>query len=185
MKRSATGFGRGFWRDRRGVSALEFALIAPVLIFFYMGMAELSQAMTAKRRISHAASAVGDLVTQESGVTRATVDDILNAAVTTMRPFPTNTLKLRVTSVTADANNIPKVDWSRGNGGYNAFAKGTNYVGLPNGLISANENILVSEAAYTYTSPVASVLPVPFNFIEKFYLRGRKSAKVECPDCNP
>jgi Flp pilus assembly protein TadG len=40
----------GFWRDRRGVSAVEFALIAPVLVIFYCGLAELTQAMMAQRR---------------------------------------------------------------------------------------------------------------------------------------
>jgi Flp pilus assembly protein TadG len=39
-----------FWRDRRGVSAVEFALIAPVLMIFYFGMAELTEAMMAQRR---------------------------------------------------------------------------------------------------------------------------------------
>ena len=28
-----------FFRDRRGVAAVEFALIAPVLILLYMGLA--------------------------------------------------------------------------------------------------------------------------------------------------
>ena len=51
---------RGFWRDPRGVSAVEFALIAPLLILMYCGMAELSLAMMAQRRLSNIASAIGD-----------------------------------------------------------------------------------------------------------------------------
>ena len=34
-------------RDRRGVSAVEFALIAPAMIAFYFGLAEITQALLA------------------------------------------------------------------------------------------------------------------------------------------
>ena len=34
-------------RDERGVSAVEFALIAPVMILFYFGLAEVTQVMIA------------------------------------------------------------------------------------------------------------------------------------------
>jgi Flp pilus assembly protein TadG len=60
-----------FWRDRRGVSAVEFALIAPVLVIFYCGMAELTQAMMAQRRVSNIASSIGDVVAQNAQLTDA------------------------------------------------------------------------------------------------------------------
>ena len=49
---------KGFARDRRGVSAIEFAFIAPVLIMIYFSVAELCEAMLAQRKVAHAASAV-------------------------------------------------------------------------------------------------------------------------------
>ena len=51
-----TGLLPRFERDRRGVSAIEFALIAPVLIFAYFGLAELSGALLADRRAAQIAS---------------------------------------------------------------------------------------------------------------------------------
>ena len=184
MKRSSfiERFCRDFARDRRGVSAIEFALIAPFLIVLYMGMAELSQGMTAQRRASHAASALGDLVTQSDTITAANVDDVLNAATTIMKPFATGSLKLRITSVTADSNGNPKSEWSRGKNGLTAYANGA-AVTIPTGLMSAGDNLLVSEAAYTYTSPVTTLLPHPLTFSEKFYLKARKGSKVTCTGC--
>lgn len=171
-----------FWRDRRGVSALEFALVAPVLILLYLGLAELSQGMSAKRRVTHAASVLGDLTAQTDKVTMAELDDILNGASTVILPFSATGLKLRITSVTADANGVPKADWSRPKGGMTAYGTGQQ-VPLPAGLLSAGESLVVSEASYTYSSPVASVLPKPLTFNEKFYLRSRKGSKVACSDC--
>ena len=67
---------KSFWRDRRGVSAVEFALIAPVLVIFYCGLAELTQAMMAQRRLSNIASSIGDLVAQSAQLNDASRDDI-------------------------------------------------------------------------------------------------------------
>jgi Flp pilus assembly protein TadG len=56
--------------DVRGVSAVEFALIAPVMILFYAGMVDLCQGYMALKRTSHA-SAVADLASQSRSMTKA------------------------------------------------------------------------------------------------------------------
>jgi Flp pilus assembly protein TadG len=167
-----------FRRDRRGVSAVEFALISPVLILTYFGLAELSQGMMAQRRVSHAASAVGDLVAQSDGITNAGMSDIFAASETILSPFPTTSLKVRVTSVTGDAQGVPKVDWSDGHGGMAPLAQGST-VTLPAGLITAaGDNVIMSEATYKYDAVVKYVIKNGLNFSEKFYLRPRKVNKV-------
>ena len=81
---------RRFRRDQSGVSAVEFALIAPVLIIFYFGLAELTQAIMAQRRTISTASAIGDLVAQSNGATTSTaISDAMSMANIIMYPFPT------------------------------------------------------------------------------------------------
>ena len=168
-----------FRRDRRGVSAVEFALIAPFLIATYFGLAELAQAMMAQRRVSHAASAIGDLVGQSDSISNAQKDDIFAAAANIVAPFPTTPLKLRITSITGNASGAPRVDWSDGSTGLAAYAHCDVVPGFPAGLIAASgENVIMAEATYTYTSAVAKIKPGGFAFSEKFYLRPRKVAKV-------
>lgn len=175
-----------FARDRRGVSALEFALVAPVLILLYMGMAELSQAVITHRRVSHAASAIGDLVAQSEpdGISAAEMTNIFAAGATILSPYSATPLKLRVTSVTGDAKGVPKVDWSvvpTGQSGLTAYAQQAT-VTLPAGLIVAlGDNVIMSEATYTYDSPVKYALKNALNFNETFYLRPRQVAKVIYP----
>jgi Flp pilus assembly protein TadG len=184
MSRPLPGLGliHRFCRDRRGVSAIEFALIAPFLIVLYMGLAELSQGMAAQRRTSHAASAIGDLVTQSDALTTADLTDIMNAAGTLMRPFASTGLKLRITSVTADATGNPKADWSCGKNGLTSYSAGAAVV-VPAGLLAAGDNLLIAESQYTYISPVTTLLPRPLTFSEKFFLKARKGAKVNAPGC--
>ena len=54
--------------DERGVSAIEFAMLAPVLIAFYMGMTEFCQGFMAQKRMGHVSAAVADLITDGESV---------------------------------------------------------------------------------------------------------------------
>jgi Flp pilus assembly protein TadG len=163
-------------RDKRGVSAVEFALIAPALIAFYFGLAEFTQAMMAERRASHVASSMGDLVAQSTQISNSTITDIFTIGSTIMSPFPTDTLKMRLTSVTANSSGTPKVDWSNGSG-MSALSTGST-VTLPSGLVSAGQSVIMSEVTYTYDSPVDQFIPGTITFTKKFYLRPRKSDQV-------
>jgi Flp pilus assembly protein TadG len=173
---------RGFWRDQRGVSAVEFALIAPALIAFYFGFAETTQAMMAKRRASHVASTIGDLVAQQQTMDSATMTDLFTIGATVLAPFPTTSLKMRVTSVSADAANKVTVDWSKGSG-MTALGAGGTYSGIPAGLIAANQSLIVSEVTYSYDSPIKKYVPNTLTWSDIFYLRPRIATKVACPTC--
>ena len=109
--------------DQRGVAAVEFALIAPLMVLVYFGMADLTEGLMANRMVGHVASTVGDLAAQSSAVTPAQVTDIFAIGQQMLSPFPAAGLKIRVTSVTADANDVPKVDWSQASGGLIALPK--------------------------------------------------------------
>ena len=164
-------------RDNRGVSAVEFALIAPAMIAFYFGLAEITQALLAERRAGHAASAIGDLVAQSSTISSTEITDIFSIATTIMKPYPTNTLKMRVTSVSANASGVTTVDWSSAQGGLTAYTAGAS-ITVPSGVIAANQSVVMSEVQYSYDSPVDFFMPSAVTFDRKFYLRPRKSDKV-------
>lgn len=54
--------GKKCRRDRRGVAAIEFALIVPIMSAMFIGAVELSQVITVDRRVTQVASATADLV---------------------------------------------------------------------------------------------------------------------------
>jgi Flp pilus assembly protein TadG len=172
-RKRLTGLWGRLWRDQRGVSAVEFALIAPVLITLYFGFAETTQAMMAKRRASHVASTIGDLVAQEGSVTDAEMADLFTIGRTMIAPFASTNLKMRITSVTANATGVVKVDWSDGLG-LAGLAPGGNYAGIPAGLIAANQSLVISEVTYSYDSPIKKYLPNTLNWSDKYYLRPRQ-----------
>ena len=76
-------------RDRRGVSAVEFALILPTMIVLYLGIAETGNAITVYRRMSAIASTAADLTAQTKTVSTADLDDIVSASSAILSPYPT------------------------------------------------------------------------------------------------
>ncbi len=172
---------RRFWRDQRGVSAVEFALIAPILITFYFGMAETTQAMMAKRRASHVASTIGDLIAQDQSVTPAEFTDTWTIGTALLSPFPTSgKLGMRISSVTANSAGTVKIDWSCAGGtGLSAKTAGATWTGIPAGLIAAGQSLVIAETLYPYDSPIKKYVPDTLNFADIYYLRPRKITTVQ------
>jgi Flp pilus assembly protein TadG len=168
---------RRFARSERGLAAVEFALIAPVLVATYMGMAELSMAMMAERRASHAASVVADLVSQSSQINQTQVSDIFDVGDAIMAPFPSDGLSLRVSSVRkVDDKTAPTVVWSRGQG-LDALGAVTP-AGFPPNLLVAGDSVIMAEVRYVYASPLQQILPAAVTYNRTFYLRPRRATEV-------
>ncbi len=66
--------------DRRGLAAVEFALIAPVMMIMFYGVVELSSAIDCNSRVARVSSTVADLVAQSPAVSTADTTNIFNAA---------------------------------------------------------------------------------------------------------
>ena len=103
---------RRFRGDRSGVGAVEFALIAPVLIVLYMGSLEISVAMSVNKKLARATSTVADLITQTDKVDKATLASMVNVAQSVMTPFRTDQLKMKITGIAIDSSGVGKTAWS-------------------------------------------------------------------------
>ncbi|HMP61670.1 MAG TPA: pilus assembly protein [Phenylobacterium sp.] len=173
---------RTFLKDHSGVAAVEFALIAPVLILIYMGLAEVTMALMAERRAGHATAVVADLIAQDTLTNKAELNDVFSIAEHILSPYPASGMKIRATAIKADANGVPKVVWSHGKG-FSGYAKGSTVSNLPKDLIAANETLIMSEMTYAFNSPAKYVIPDAMNFRQQYYLRPRKIEMVNCTDC--
>lgn len=200
---STAAFLRRLRRDRSGASAVEFALIAPILIGLYFGMAEYCQAMLADRRTTHVASVVGDLVAQSESTSATELDDILTVGPSVLAPFKANAttpLKIRVTSVNKDGTGKVTAAWTRATSPAPATYVLSN---LPTAganstqpFLANGQSVIVAQAEYSYTSPFDLSLirklldknatgtgPSTYTFKETFYLRPRKAESIACTGC--
>ena len=196
---------RAFWRrvarNDQGLAALEFALIAPLMILLFVGLAQLSSAIIASRHTSHAVSSLGDLVSQCSNVSDTDVANIFSAASDIMAPLPATTaavppatsptqlLSQRVTSVeVTDAKGTTQAQWSQATSGQTAYATGA-AVTLPANLVTnQGDSVIMAETKYTYTfgnTYLSKYLSNIFVFDNLSYFKPRKSALVSYTGSGP
>ncbi len=101
-----------FRHETRGVAAVEFAFIAPILILLLVGTVELSSGVAVNRKLSRLSSTLSDLVTQSQSLTNNDVNDIMDASAKVMHPY-TSQVKIVLTGITVDAGGTAKVAWSK------------------------------------------------------------------------
>jgi Flp pilus assembly protein TadG len=172
-----------FREDQRGAAAIEFAIIAPMMILLYCGFAQASLGMMATRRAGHAASIVADLVAQGPSIAKSDMTDIFNVGDAIVQPFPVTPLQIVVSSVTADANVSPVVSWSLANRATARKPK-AKVTAFPPGLLAATgDSMIMAEVTYSYALPLPNFLPNTASLKQTFYLKPRRSASVTCSDC--
>jgi Flp pilus assembly protein TadG len=139
------------WHDERGVSAVEFALIVPVVLILLIGMVYINEALTVHRKLRQVSFAAADLIAQQDRVTEADVQLTLAGAASLLSPYDTTSLQL-VLSVIAAEDGEQSVVWSR------AYQATPETVGeepafpVPEELVLDGVQTVAVRADYTYSS---------------------------------
>lgn len=166
-----------FASDRRASAAIEFAVIAPLMISLYLGGVEISDAVAANRKTTLVARTVADLVAQDSKITNAVMDDVLAAATAVATPYGDNNLSVTVSSIKIDNTGIGKVEWSDTKNGIK-LVKDT-VVTLDPALAVPNTWLILGEATYNYVPPFGKAFVDPIPMTDKIYMRPRISPNVQ------
>jgi Flp pilus assembly protein TadG len=167
---------RRLLRDKRGVSAVEFAMLLPLMITLYLGGVEVSQAVAVDRKATLIARSVADLIAQSTTVTNADMSNILAATAAIIVPYSDAKLKITVSSVAIDNNGLAKIAWSDTKNG-TARAVGTT-VSLPPALVINNSSLIWAETQYAYTPTIGYVITGTKNLTDQIYMRPRLSDTV-------
>lgn len=167
---------RRFIEDRRGVSAVEFAMLLPLMVTLYLGGVEISQGVSIDRKVTLTTRTIADLASQVSSINNASMTNMLNAAAAVMSPYPIGNLKLTITCVTIDSQGTAKVAWSDTLNG-SARAVGST-VTIPTALKVPNTSLIWSESAYTYQPTIGYVVTGALNLSDQIYMRPRLSDTV-------
>lgn len=168
-----------FARDERGVSAVEFALLLPLLVTLYLGGVELSQAIAIDRKVTLTARTVADLVSQVASINNAGLDNSLTAASAVLSPYPVNKAKVTVTFVWIDKDKNAKVEWSKSLNGTER-AKGSSAT-VPSALLVPETGLVWGEAEYSYEPAVGYVVTGTLKLADQIFMRPRLGDKVIKP----
>lgn len=171
--------------DHRGVAAVEFAMIVPIMFLLFVGSIEFSQALTVDRRVTQAASSSADLIARapSTGLTTSDIDGLLKIVNQLMEPYDLAPLTIEINHVKRKATGNYVSSWSRKyvNGVYsNPTGLCTAFTSMPSGtaLIASDnaEGLVVATAQYNY-SPLIFHYFITSAFVmqETFYLKPRNA----------
>jgi Flp pilus assembly protein TadG len=163
-------------RREDGVSAVEFALILPIMLILLFGCVEVGDALTIDRKVAHVASTLADLVTQSKSVTSDDVSTIFSAAGLIISPYSSSALKMKVSGVSVDKNGKATVAWSKASN--DKALKNGDPISVPTAIASPNTFVVAAEVHYLYQPTVGYVMTGSFDLRSTFYLRPRASDKV-------
>ena len=202
--------GEGYARDTRGVAAVEFAMILPLILLLYIGAADVTRAILLGRRLDLLSRTISDLVSQQpttAPVTSSTVSLIFGAASAVLGSNSASGLTLTVSAVDIKAKADGTccqalVRWSfTQNGTLRACATPLTQVAdgthptaatIPGSIILANNAggvgykagatsyLIIADVAATYT-PFFPTLPAPFGNPSDWFKNGMRRATYMVP----
>jgi Flp pilus assembly protein TadG len=147
-----------FAGDRRGVSAIEFSLVFPIMITLLAGTVDFGQVLMVDRKINQVVATTTYIVAQPTGWTATNVDSAIAGAASIIEPFDTSDLKIVLAVVNMNSSGVATVSWSRG---YNtpALAVGAaSPVTIPVALYESGVQMVVAKATFSLSTPFASLL---------------------------
>ena len=163
---------RRFARDRRGVSAVEFALLAPIMVALYLGCVEVSDAVSADRKVSLTAAAVANLTAQVATISTSDMTNILDASTAIISPYSASNLKITVSCLNIDANKTVTVKWSATrNGGVGGTVTVPSALQVPGQLI-------YSQVSYAYRPAVGYTITGTLNLSDQMFMSPRITTPV-------
>ncbi len=105
-------------RDRRGVAAVEFAIIAPLMLVMLMGTIEVVNLVRVQIKLNVAAGQLAEMIAGQPSVTEASsaggggsLGDMCIAASYNLLPYSRTTLSALVGSATVTPAPAPALDW--------------------------------------------------------------------------
>jgi len=181
----------GLLGDRRGVAAIEFAMIVPIMLLLFFGTVEFSSAIAVDRKVTLIARTLSDVTSQSISVANADLSNFFNSGCAIMYPYAgpppctqtNNPMTAVISELYVDPTTLQaKVQWSVPYQGGVAQTVGLAPTGVvvPQALLVGGTYLILSQVGYTYKPAVAyGLMPnAGITLKDVAYTRPRQSACV-------
>lgn len=175
-------------QDRGGVAAIEFALVAPILIVMFLGCYEVTDYVRATMRTDQVAQSVAELIARQASVTNDTnmygagsITDYCYAAQAVIAPYNPANLTVKIASYTMSGGSAAE-DWGVTCPANDTSTATTGFTpGVPpTGLLVANgDSVIIVTASYSWLAPDGGLfLHSTRTATETAYARPRSNATI-------
>ncbi len=162
------------FRNETGVSSIEFAIVMPLLILMMTGVFETGRFLLIHQKADKVAYAIGDIVSQQTSVSKTRLDEASLLINEIMTPFENDGRQRLLITSFEKTGGTTKKNWDYTSGGGTVLASSVS----PNDVdaqmnMQADENIIVTEMQYNF-QPVFLTNIFPSQEINKIsYFRPR------------
>lgn len=164
---------RRFARENKGIAALEFAIIAPLLMVpLLLGSVDLIDVMGANKRAQNATASLADVVARDTEISNAEVANLWRALDVLMYPNGSAAMEIRVSSISIVNSSTARVIWSEGHGGMAARQAGTT-VSLDSRMMVVGTSVVMVESVYKYDAPLGFLFQNQVRMTHNAYRRSR------------
>ncbi|HEY3794271.1 MAG TPA: TadE/TadG family type IV pilus assembly protein [Bradyrhizobium sp.] len=169
--------------DGRGVAAIEFAMIVPIMLVLFFGTVEFSSGVAMDRKVTLMARTFSDLVSQNTSVSTTQLQSFYNADSSIMTPYPATPTTAVISELYVDPTTLrARVQWSLGYGGATARSVSSTVTTVPSSLLVGGTYLIFSEINYLYVPTIGYVMnKAGINLSDVAYTRPRQSACVIYP----
>jgi Flp pilus assembly protein TadG len=182
-------FLRGFLAGGSGIAAVEFALMVPLLLTLWLGMAELSQLMMASAKTRLAAQSVADLVgryTSNGYADPSGFADLEGAAATILAPLPIAAGNPLVSVVSAglNASGQPSQSWQCTTGTMPPSYSVATVLSAAPALTTQNSNltsVIAVTVYFSYSPTISGGITGPQSFTATAYSVPRVVSAIPKP----
>jgi Flp pilus assembly protein TadG len=171
---------RSLAASTRALAAVEFAMAAPFMILLYVGGAQLTDAISAYRKVVQADHTLADVTTQYVSMSTTDLNNIMSGARQVMAPYPTDNVTMIIAQIKFNPAGKAKVDWYLSSDGTKLKNKD---LSVPTDIVQPNGYIVYSQITYNYVPRIAASLIGPITFTDHLYMNARRSTSVNCTDC--
>jgi Flp pilus assembly protein TadG len=169
---------------RRGMIAIEFAAMMPVLALLVVGVFEVTRYMIAIQKVDRIAVAMADYVSQSQTITQNELNDLFSAVSNISSPVSFESGTVFVSSIYKSSDATPStIVWQRQGAGALVATSAVGVQGgtatLPGGItLAALEGMIVAEAMMDYEPVFFHSFVEPVRISRTAFYRPRKSNQV-------
>jgi Flp pilus assembly protein TadG len=143
-------------RDRAGVTAMEFALVLPILVILGVGTIEFGRMLLLSQKLQNGTFVLADLAARDKTLSADQLDDIFLALENVVQPFEFAGSGIAiVSSVSGTSSGATRVNWQRTGAGDFEATSTVGTTGGPAALpamleVDEGETIIVAEVFYDF-----------------------------------
>jgi Flp pilus assembly protein TadG len=168
--------------DRRGLAAVEFAMLVPIMLVMFFGTVEISSGVAVDRKVSLVARTLSDLTSQSSSVAIADLNSFFNVKNAMLTPYPSGPVQATISELFVDPTTLQaRVQWSYAAPG-SPVRSTSSVVGIPSALAVPGSYLIMGEVSYLYQPTVGYVMSKSgINLTSTAFTRPRQTQCVIYP----